>query len=779
MRLTSFSENGPSGKALLKLTAAVGLSLLTFQGLPVEAQSFTVNTVSIEGNQRIETATILSYLGIAQGETVSAAELNDASQRIRATGLFETVEVEPRGGQLVITVSEYPTVYRINFEGNSRLKDDELFALLSSQERRIYSPSSVEADVADITAAYAEKGRINAIVTPRIIRLPDNRVNVVFEIAENGVTEVERIGFSGNRSFSDRRLRGVLATKQAGILRAIIGRDTYVADRIDFDKRVLTDFYQSRGYVDFAVRDVNVELTRERDAYLITFDVEEGQKFDFGAIDVISEIPEANLEEFQEAVRTRSGSTYTPLDIENDVARLERLALQRGLQFVQVEPRITRNDRDLTLDVTYALVRGERIFVERIDVEGNNTTLDRVVRQQFREVEGDPFNPRSIRETAERIRALGFFANADVQARRGSSDDQVVIDVNVAEAPTGSLSFGANFNTDTGLGLLASFRQQNFLGRGQALSLQFSTAETNKYFTLNFDEPYVLGRDLAFGLDMSYGATNNESARYDTETFTIRPSLTFSVSENGRLQTYVQSRYADIMNVTEYFNGSTQIRTPIDDDGDRNGEWTQSVGYTYTWDTRRSGLDENRGVILRFGQEYGFGDTTFIKTTATAGAEAKVLAEEVTLRATIEGGHLAYLDGSGTITDRFFLSGRQMRGFDLYGMGPRYIEGEVNDPLGGNSYAVARLEAEFPIGLPDEYGIHGGAFIDYGSLWDPGVDCSDANVHYCDFTPRAVAGVSLFWDTPVGPLRFNFTDTLLSEDLDEAKSFDVTISTSF
>lgn len=774
MRFTSFSENGPSGKALLKLTAAVGLSLLTFQGLPVEAQSFTVNTVSIEGNQRIETATILSYLGIAQGETVSAAELNDASQRIRATGLFETVEVEPRGGQLVITVSEYPTVYRINFEGNSRLKDDELFALLSSQERRIYSPSSVEADVADITAAYADKGRINAIVTPRIIRLPDNRVNVVFEIAENGVTEVERIGFSGNRSFSDRRLRGVLATKQAGILRAIIGRDTYVADRIDFDKRVLTDFYQSRGYVDFAVRDVNVELTRERDAYLITFDVEEGQKFDFGAIDVISEIPEANLEEFQEAVRTRSGSTYTPLDIENDVARLERLALQRGLQFVQVEPRITRNDRDLTLDVTYALVRGERIFVERIDVEGNNTTLDRVVRQQFREVEGDPFNPRSIRETAERIRALGFFANADVQARRGSTDDQVVIDVNVDEAPTGSLSFGANFNTDTGLGLLASFRQQNFLGRGQALSLQFSTAETNKYFTLNFDEPYLLGRDLAFGFDMNYGQTNNESANYDTESFTIRPSLTFSVSENGRLQTYVQSRYSDLT------DAATTLSLIIAADVALDGQWTHSLGYTYTWDTRRSGLDVNRGAILRFGQEFGFGDTTFIKTTATAGAESKVLNEEVTLRATLEGGYLHYSGSDSTISDRFFLSGRQMRGFDLYGMGPRYYDSAngFNDPLGGNAYAVARVEAEFPIGLPDEYGIHGGAFMDYGSLWDPGMTCG-TNYYYCDFTPRAVAGVSLFWDTPVGPLRFNFTDTLLSEDLDEAKSFDVTISTSF
>ena len=273
---------------------------------------------------------------------------------------------------------------------------------------------------------------------------------------------------------------------------------------------------------------------------------------------------------------------------------------------------------------------------------------------------------------------------------------------------------------------------------------------------------------------MNYGQTNNESANYDTESFTIRPSLTFSVSENGRLQTYVQSRYSDLT------DPANTISDVVKDDVELAGRWTQSLGYTYTWDTRRSGLDENRGVILRFGQELGFGDTTFVKTTATAGAETKVLNEEITLRATIEGGHLHYSDGNATIADRFFLSGRQMRGFDLYGMGPRYSDGTISDSLGGNSYAVARLEAEFPIGLPDEYGIHGGAFVDYGSLWDPGVDCSSgSNVHYCDFTPRAVAGVSLFWDTPVGPLRFNFTDTLLSEDLDEAKSFDVTISTSF
>ena len=735
------------------------------------AQSYVFNAVQIDGNQRVEDGTILSFAGISRGTSVTAGELNDAVQRIRNSGLFENVDVTPRGRTLVISVVERPTVNRISVEGNTKVRDADLLSVVQSQARRVYSPDQAERDTTAISKVYASKGRINAIVRPSIILRSDNRVDLVFTVVEAGVTEIERISFVGNRFYSEGRLRRVLETKQAGILRAIISRDTFVEDRIAFDRRALTDFYNSRGYVDFEIQNVDVALTRERDAYLVTFNVQEGQEFTFGNVTLISDIPEADAQVFRDELKLRTGAVYSPALVDREIARLERLALRLGLNFVQVDPRITRNDRDLALDIEFALVRGPRIFVDRIDIEGNNTTLDRVVRNQFRIVEGDPFNPRSIRESAERIRALGFFANANVEAREGSSANQVIIYVDVEEGNTGSLSFGANYNSDTGLGLVASFRQSNFLGRGQAVNMQLSTAETNRVFSFSFQEPQFLGRDLGFGLNLDYSTTDNENAFYDTETFRFKPSLTFPVSENGRLQLFYAYNYE---NITDESDDASQL---IKDDADLGGIGSSSFGYGYSFDTRRTGLNPNAGVVFRFGQEFGFGDAQYIKTTALAAAETKVLNEEVTLRATIEGGYLDYIKGQSRITDRFFLGSRQMRGFEAGGIGPR--DAVSDDALGGDVFAVARLEVEFPIGLPSEYGISGGAFIDYGSVWDIGRAVPADTVLYDDFTGRAVAGLSVFWDTPIGPLRFNFTEILDAQAFDKPKSFDVTISTSF
>jgi len=734
------------------------------------AQSFTFTSVTIDGNQRVEDGTILSLAGISRGQTISAAQLNAASQNIRETGLFETVDVIPQGSRLVITVVERPTINIINVEGNSEIRDAEVLAVVQSQSRRVYTPAQAERDVAAISELYANRGRINASVTARIIERSDNRVDLVFVVQETGLTEVERISFVGNRNFSDGRLRRVLDTKQAGLLRVLISSDTFARDRIAFDQRLLTDFYQSRGYADFQVLNVDVALTRERDAFLITFNVQEGQKFNFGQLTVVSEIPSANAAEFQAAIGTRPSSTYSPMKVENDIARLERLAIQKGIPFVRVEPRITRNDRDLVLDVTYALVRGERIFVERIDIEGNSTTLDRVIRNQFTVVEGDPFNPREIRQAAERIRALGLFANADVNAREGSGPDQVIVDVDVVEAPTGSLSFGGNYNTDTGLGLVASYRQSNFLGRGQSLSFQISTSESNRVASLDFVEPRLLGRDVRFGFSFDYSTTDNQNALYDTETFDFRPSLGFRVSDNGRLNVFYRAEFTDINDV------DPAASIVIQNEADRGRITTNGVGYTYSYDTRRTGLNPNAGVLLRFGQEFGVGDSDFIRTTATAIAETKVFNEEVTLRATIEGGLLDYADNDSRVTDRFFLGNRVLRGFEASGIGPR--DNDTDDALGGNKFAVARLEAEFPLGLPEEYGITGGVFLDHGSVWDVG-NTFGADVLYDDYTARTVAGISIFWTTPIGPLRFNFTEALDAQDRDRTNSFDVTISTRF
>ncbi|MEE4346398.1 MAG: outer membrane protein assembly factor BamA, partial [Paracoccaceae bacterium] len=655
------------------------------------AQSYSFNTVQIDGNQRIEADTILSYAGIARGQRVSAAELNDAYQRILASGLFEEVSLEPRGGTLVISVTEFPTINQINFEGNRRIKTEALETVIQSQSRRVFNPATAERDAAAIADAYSQAGRLAATVNPRIIRRSDNRVDLVFEIFEGGIVEIERIGFVGNRVFTDARLRRVLETKQAGLLRALIQRDTFVADRIEFDKQVLQDFYFSRGYVDFRTTAVNTQLARERDGFFITFNVEEGQQFRFGEDTTTSDLPDVNPDEFAAALNLRDGGVYSPMIVENNIARLERLAIQKGLNFVRVEPRIVRNDRDLTLDVEFALVRGPRIFVERIDIEGNATTLDRVVRRQFRVVEGDPFNPREIRESAERIRALGFFSDARVNAREGSSPDQVIVEVDVEEQPTGSLSFGGAYGTNGGFSLIAGFSESNFLGRGQRLELNFSGAEENQTYEIRFTEPALLGRDLALDFELGYRETNNSFADYDTTIARFSPGLTFPVSEAGRLRTYYKAESVEI-------SGYPFVGTLLEAEANQGQLWSSSLGYTYSYDNRRGGLDPDTGFLLQFGQEFAGlgGDSTYIKTTAKAQAQTTILNDEITLRASVEGGMLNFSSGSSRVTDRFLIGGSIMRGFTPDGIGPREIGTDsngnaVNDALGGNAYAVAKL----------------------------------------------------------------------------------------
>lgn len=752
------------------LVSAIALSLAIAS--PGFAQNYSFSSVRIDGNQRIEDATILSYAGIARGQVVSAGQLNDAAQAIRGTGLFESVEVIPRGGTLVIEVVERPTVNRINVEGNSALKDDALTALVRTAPRRVFDPAQVERDTAAIAKAYVDRGYVNAVVSPRLIRRSDNRVDVVFEVAEGGVSEIARISFVGNRTFSDRRLRRVLETKQAGLLRAVIQRDTYVADRIGFDRQVLTDFYRSRGYVDFQVTNVNVALTPERDATLITFNVIEGQQFRVGDVDITSEMDGVDAEALRRAIKLRSGQVYSPTRVDNDIRRIEQLAIKQGIDFLRVDPRIERDDRGLVLGINYVLTRGPRIFVERIDIEGNTTTLDRVVRSQFRTVEGDPFNPRAIRSSAERIRALGFFGDANVEAREGSRPDQVVVDVDVQEQPTGSLSFGANYSTDGGFGVIASLRERNFLGRGQKLNFAISTGKKNRNFNFSFEEPNLLGRDLTLGLSASYRTSNRDGSLYDTKVATLRPSIGFPVSDNGRLTLNYMFKYTDI---TDVDNAASVL---IKADAAAGAISSHSIGYSYSWDSLRSGSREDDWrVRLSFGQQFGLGDDArYVQTSAEATAQTRVWHEDVTLRATIEGGMLNYFEGDSRITDRYFLGSQVMRGFKVGGIGPR--DADTDDALGGNVYAVARLEAEFPLGLPEEYGITGGAFIDYGSLWDVG-NTGSANVLYNDFTPRGVVGLAILWDTPVGPLRFNFTEAFQKEDRDKTKNFDVTISTQF
>ena len=773
------SARGSSGRRALRQTAVAVFLGLAATSAPfltsAQAQSYSFSAVSVKGNDRVDAATIVSYAGIAKGQEVSAAALNDAYQRVVNSGLFETVDISPQGGTLVITVKEYPIVNVINFEGNKRLKDEQLAEVTTSKSRRVYSPALAEADAAAIAEAYRVAGRTAATVDPRIIRRSDNRVDLMFEITEGKVVEVERLSFVGNRAFSDRRLRQILETKQAGLLRQVIQADTYVAERLELDKQLLRDFYLSRGYVDFQVLDASSEVARQRDAYFVTFNIREGQSFNVGKVSTSSTVDGVDAAEFEAVQKLRSGVSYSPAVIENNIARMENLALRKGLNFLRIEPKITRNDRDQTLDVEFILSRGERIFVERIDIQGNNTTLDQVVRRQFRTVEGDPFNPREVRQAAERIRALGYFVDAKVDAQPGSAGDQVVVDVKVEEQPTGKLSFGATYGAQTGVALNLGFSETNFLGRGQALSANISNGTDNRDISFGFAEPAFLGRDLKLKFGVYYKTTDQQDAKYNTSNIGITTGLEFPVSENGRLELRYRISQDEITDVTA---GSSDILVR---EAALGGLLTSSLGYSYSYDTRTNGLNPNGGVLLRFSQDFAGvgGDTQYILTNAFALAETKVFKEEVTVRAIFEGGLInSFGDNNSRVTERFFAGGK-LRGFESNGIGPRDLTAPNRDALGGNVYATARFEADFPIGLPEEYGVKGGAFLDVGSVWSLDDTAGTGGPVDDKFHLRSAVGLSLFWTTPIGPLRFNFSKALVKEDYDKEQTFDLTISTKF
>lgn len=762
-----------TARAAAILCLIAGFAILPGLTSPAEAQS-RISAIVVEGNQRVDDATVLSYAGLEVGETASPADLNAAFQGLTDSGLFETVEVQPRGGTVVIQVSERPILNRITYEGNRVIKDEELATLVRSVPRRVYSAAQAEADAAAIVSAYEVRGNIAASVEARIIRRPNNRVDLVFEIAEGRVTENARVSFVGNREYSDRRLRRVLQTKQAGILRALFSSDTFIADRIAFDRRILSDFYQSRGYVDFQVLDVSTELSRDRRSTFITFQLREGQQFRLGDITVTTDMPGVDPEEFRDTARLKSGVIYSPTLIERAISRMEGLALRKGIDFARIEPRVTRNDRELTLDIEFSITRGPRVFVERIDISGNKTTLDRVIRRQFRSVEGDPFNPREIRAAADRIRALGYFSNVDVQSREGSGSDRVLIDVEVEEQPTGTFGVGATYSTQSGIGFNVNFAETNFLGRGQTVRFDLNTTSGSGNSQLVFVEPYFLGRDLTFSTSIYQRSSTGDNAVFDTETLGANVALGFPAGEFSRLRTRVFAEQSELSGVSTASSDILQA--------EEGKVLATGVGYTWTYDTRNDGYDPDSGFLVSFGQDFAGlgGDATYVRSTARVVAQKRLRNEDYTLRASAELGNIsAFGDYTTRLPDRYFLSSRQMRGFEYRGIGPRDLGADNNDPLGGNSYFTARFEFGFPIGFAEEAGISGGLFYDVGTVW--GLDDTAGTGGPVDdgFYLRSAVGLAIFWDTPVGPLQLNFSEVVTKEDYDIPQSFDLQISTRF
>ncbi|MCY4541113.1 MAG: outer membrane protein assembly factor BamA [Rhodobacteraceae bacterium] len=764
-----------NGLRLLPLLTVVCLIAGTFSTAAL-AQSFSYDRIDVIGNTRVDAATVINYSGLPLSGTVTSADLNMAFQSISRQALFQDLSIVPRDSVLEIHVVEFPIIKSITIEGNRRINEDDLTPRINSRVNYVYRPSLAEEDAARIADVYFAAGRLAATVTPKIVRREGDFVDLIFEVAEGRVTEIERIGFVGNTRYSDRRLRRVLESKQAGILRAFVSSDVYAPERLNLDKTLLTDFYRSRGFIDFEILSVSAELARERNAFFVTFNVSEGLQHRFGEITASSNVEEIDADEILEESRIRPNSVYSPAVVDDAVRRMEYFASSRDMPFVRVLPLLSRGPNE-TIDIDFVVERGERIVVERIEIEGNLTTLDRVIRRNFRFVEGDAFNPNEVAYAAARIRALGYFSEVEV-TDVDLPGNRKILNVGVEEVPTGSLSFGIAYGERAGPAVSVSITERNLLGRGQTLSFSLETGRTDRSYFIRFVDPSVFDRELALGLSLGRLNVARTDRIVNTTETQLGAFVGFPLSETSRLRLTGEIATLD---ATTYLGPSEILREEVGPDSVARG-FGGTVGYQYDFNNIRSGAYLDRGFVAQLKQEVGVNKHSHgvLRTTARLGAQTTTFGEEVTLTGVVEAGAAVATQGGPTLLDRFQMDNDLMRGFAPFGMGPR--SPATRRALGGNYFAVTRLEGRFPLGAVTDAGLEGGVFFDVGTLW--GLSRTQ------DYTPlnlvaddslkwRAATGVSLFWATPIGALRFNLSRPVKTQPGDIPQSFEFALDSQF
>ena len=727
-----------------------------------------ITEIAVEGNQRIEPDTVRTHLHVDVGDQFDAVLINNSLKSLFATGLFADVSIRRAGTTLVVSVVENPIVNQLAFEGNRRIEDETLEAEVQLRPRVVYTRTRVRADVQRLLQVYRRSGRFTATVEPKIIQLPQNRVDVVFEIAEGPLTKVEKINIIGNKRFTDGRLRSVLATKEDRWYRFFSGNDTYDPDRLSFDRELLRRYYLSKGHADFRVVSGVAELSPDRSGFFVTFTVEEGVAYQFGAIDLRSELGDLRREQLLQFVKTLSGETYNADLVEDTIQSLTFEVGKLGYAFIDIKPEIRRDREKRTIDVTYVIDEGPRVYVERIEISGNVRTLDRVIRREFELNEGDAYNTAKLRRSRRDIRGLGFFDKVDLKEEQGSTLDRSKVLVNVQERSTGELSLGFGFSSSEAVVGDVSIRERNLLGRGQDVRLGLNVSTKRQQVDLSFTEPYFLDRDLAAGIDIfNVKRDLQDESSYDQDSLGFGLRAGFPIAENLRQSLRYTLRQVSIENV-----GADASRFVRDQARERT---ISSMGYTLTYDLRDDRIDPTRGYVVKLGQDLAglLGSVRFLKSTVDY-SHYFPLSEQWIANLAITQGYIFGLGQDVDIGERFFVGGANFRGFEAAGIGPRdRISG---DALGGNLFYVGTAELRFPLGLPNEFGILGRIFSEAGSL----AQIDESGPGLVDKgSVRLASGFGLSWRSPFGPISVDLAFPILKEDFDQEETFRFNFGTRF
>lgn len=770
----------------------------------------SIRRVLVEGNQRIEPATIASYLQIGPGDRFDPERIDMSIKTLFATGLFADVQIEQRGADLVVSVIENPIINRVIFEGMRTLDEEDLEDEVQARPRSVFTPARAQADVQRIIEVYRRNGRFAAQVTPQVRELDQNRVDLIFEVDEGPITGVRDINFIGNEEFSDRRLRDAIVTTESTWWNFFSNNDNYDPDRLEYDREQLRQFYNNRGYADFRVVSAVAELTPDQRDFFITFTVDEGVRYEFGEVRIqtqLNRLPESLL---RSSIPIRAGTVFRGDQIEDAIDAMTYVAGTVGYANVQITPIVERDRENRKVNITFEVDEGPRVFIERIDIVGNTRTVDRVIRREMRVAEGDAFNRVLLDRSRQQVLGLGYFENVTVEESDGSQPDRSVVTVTVEEQSTGEFAFAAGYSSTESFLFDISLTERNLRGRGQFLRLRASSSAYRQQLDLRFTEPRFMGREVSAGFDLYSLRTDFlDQSSFENQSTGIGLRTGFRIGERTSLGLTYSLIQDDTTIADGYVDHDANVLTPDVEQCDavnparpllcdQEGTFLTSViGFSVNWDRRNNVIRATRGFDFSFSQDIAGigGQVNYLRSELEGGIYYGL---PFGFRATFRA-NAGLISGWGgdtvRINDRFFKGGSSFRGFDVAGIGPRQLvvddtTGAIiseGDAVGGNAFAIGTVQLDVPLPLPESFGLGSALFVDFGTLGY--LDAADrATVDLPGSTRlivddsaslRVAAGVSVFWDSPFGPVQFDFAQPLQHEDYDRTEEFRFSTRTQF
>ncbi|OLA78835.1 MAG: outer membrane protein assembly factor BamA [Azospirillum sp. 47_25] len=728
----------------------------------VEAAEIYVSQIEVDGLQRVERETVLSYLNVEQGSSVSQEYLNSSMKRLFETGLFADVNIDACGnGVLAVKVVENPVINKRVFDGNDKVDDTLLESEVQLKSGSIYNIAKVQDDVQRILEVYKRSGRYATVVEPKIIKRDQNRVDLVYEISEGPTAAISKVNFIGNHHYSDDDLQSEIMSKESRWYRLFSSSENYDPEKTNYDKELLRRFYLKRGYADFRVLSAVAELSPDKKSFVVTYVLDEGPRYKLEDVRIQSMIKDVDVAALSGQVQQEKGDWYNADLAERSVYALTEELGKKGFAFVDVTPELEKTSGNKMV-LTFNIAEGQRVFVDRINITGNTRTEDEVIRREFRIDEGDAFNAAKIRASRRNVENLNYFSKVDIQTEPNPNDDSKAdINVNVEEKSTGAFNVGVGYSTVNGALFRAGIAENNFQGKGQKLSADVAVSQRTSEYDLSFTEPYFMGRRLSAGIDLFRTEEDyQDEGSYDSESTGGRLRLGWNYTDDFAQYLRYTLKEDKISNVDR--NASIYIK-------EEEGRYSNSsIGQTMVYDKRDSAINPKEGYYLSFGNDVAGlgGDEKYLKFDGKA-YKYFTLADYYTFKLFINGGYITgYGDENVRLSNRYYLGGSTLRGFEFAGIGAR--DKFTKDALGGNWMIYSGAEMSFPIGL-DEVGVRGRTFVDMGILGKPD-DINEDYVEYSD-TPRVAAGFGFQWQSPMGQIDVDLAFPIVKEDYDETEVF--------